>query len=275
MLVARFDDRKQYSVMTLMTAAFYFSDLWFITLPLWSLVLAALLFDEDLVLNRWEFWTLVSAVMAVGITQMWIPEGNDYFLIFYLTLIALQGSHAAAPMAVIALNARHLVGIVFSLAFFWKLVSESFRSGAFFTFDLLFEDRLGPLTLYLAGLPRPAFLENRAALVQLDLTEGFTVNANPVVTSIAQVLTWTTIIVEISVAIVFLIPLKQFRYLRDPALLLFCAGAYLVMPVPSFGMCLATLGFAQTPYRVYKTLYLVAYILMPLTATRYWLLRPV
>ena len=107
--------------MTLMTAAFYFSDLWFITLPLWSLILAALLFDEDRVLNRWEFWTLVSAIMAVGIIQMWIPEGNDYFLIFYLTLIALQGSHAAAPMAVIALNARLLVGIVFSLASFWKL----------------------------------------------------------------------------------------------------------------------------------------------------------
>lgn len=261
--------------MTLMTAAFYFSDLWFITLPLWSLVLAALLFDEDRVLNSWEFWTLVSAVMVVGIIQMWIPEGNDYFLVFYLTLIALQGSHAAAPMAVIALNARLLIGIVFSLASFWKLVSESFRSSAFFTLNLLFEDRLAPLTLYLAGLPRPAFLENRSAFEQFDLAKGFIVNVNPVVASIAQVLTWTTVVVEISVAVLFLIPLKHFRHLRDPALLLFCAGAYLIMPVPGFGMCLATLGFAQTPYRVYKTLYLVAYILMPLTATRYWLLRPV
>lgn len=256
--------------MVLVTAAFYFSDLWYITLPLWSLVAAGLVLDEKAALYRWEFWTLVCSVMAVGIIQSWVTEGNDYFLISYVAVILLVASHTRTPRAVIAVNARILIGLVFALATFWKLASPSFRDGTFFTLNLLYEDRLAPITRVFARLPSPLFEENQYRLDNLVLPEAFSVHISPAVTVLAQTLTWLSLSIELSLAVLFLIPLRKFTHWRDPVLLFFCLVTYLIMPVPSFGMCLAALGSAQTHSRRSKTLYLVAFILMPVTAIRYW-----
>lgn len=259
--------------MTLLIAAIFFNDVWYITIPIWTLTIAGLLLDEKWVLERWEFWTCVVTVMAVALVQTWTLEGNDYYLMFYMTIISLVAAHSKTPAAVIALNARPMIGCVFALAASWKIATLTFRSGTFFLFELLYEPRLQPFARYLGGLSEQALQQNMRAMENLDLARGFSVTLNNTVIHMADILTGSAIAVELMVAVAFLVPSRFFRRVRDPVLLGFCLLTYFVLPVPSFGMCLVTLGFAQTPYRVYKRIYLLAFVLMPLTATRYWMTR--
>lgn len=257
----------RFLVMTLLLAAFYFTNLTSFQLVLWSLVAGAFVFGPQ-TLRHWLLWASLCAVMAAATMQTYFLQGNDYFLILYLSLTALVALQFDRPLNVIRLNARLLIGIVFALATLWKLTSESFLSGTFFVHTLLFDNRLAPIARTLGQLPAISYHANRDAWDNLDLINGFHVLTTPEIQVLAIVLTGLALLVEGMIAVSFLLPFEACRRLRDPLLLAFFVGSYTLLPVPSFGMALATLGYAQATNPRIERLYALSYALMPLTALR-------
>lgn len=256
--------------MVLVTCAFYTTPGWFFVIPFTSLFGAALLFRS--LLYNWLTWTLVTALLAFTLVQGWLLSGNHLYLLFYLSFAALVASLSPKPERVFARNARLMLGLIFVLAVFWKLVGPGFVSGTFFEFYLIHDERLAPVALLLTDLSYADVLANRAALEEVWEEGALMLQTTPQVERLALWLTWLTLVVEVSVAAAFLGPTKWTGQFRDPVLLAFLATAYLVVPVPSFGMGLACFGYAQTSSHRVRALYLVAFLVMPLTALRYHLI---
>lgn len=252
-------------LMTLLTLAFYVPTHWYFLIPFITLLSACLLFRR--VLYHWLFWTAVTALVGFTLAQLWLTEGNHMYLLFYLSLTCLVTALSTTPQQTFALNARLIIGTVFALATFWKLVSPSFTSGTFFTYYILHDERLAPIGMLLTELSRDDIRANQEAVRQV-LNRPAALIIPLGVGRLAHCLTWLTLTTEGLVALVFL---AKWSF-RDAVLILFLATAYLVIPVPSFGMALACLGYGQTSSQVIKTLYLVAFILMPLTSLRYFLI---
>lgn len=256
-------------LMLLTICAFYNTSDWVFALPFASLFAAAILYER--VLTHWMFWTLVTSLLGISIGRLWLSEGNHLFFLFYVSLIALVASHTDSPRSVFRLNARYMIGVVFGLATFWKLISNNFTSGLFYSHLLVTDDRLGIVGLLFTKLSRSDILANRLALTRV-LDTPVELISYPEIQTLAVALTWSTLAVEAAVAIVFLVDTDLARRLRSPILLAFLLGTYIVIPVPSFGTILACLGYAETRSKFYQKLFLMAFIFMPLTALRYYLL---
>ncbi len=74
-----------------------------------------------------------------------------------------------------------------------------------------------------------------------------------------------TALIESALAVAFLWPGRgALAALRDPLLLVFCAGTYALVPVPGFGWLLLAIGIAQCPAerRVLRGLYVGAFVLL-------------
>ena len=254
-------------LMILLTATFYASAEWYFIVPFSCLAAASLLYQD--VLTSWLFWALTSALLGFALVQLWLIEGNHLYLLFYLSLMALVATSSDEPLKVVRHNARLLIGCIFALAIVWKLITPEFMSSTFFSYYLVQDARLAPIALLVTDLTRTDVLANRETLSGA-WDETMTLRSTVRVERLAIVLTWLTFVVEAAVAAAFLIPAKQFERIRDPALIIFLTGAYLVVPVPSFGMSFACLGYAQTNSLATERLYLILFILMPLTSLRYY-----
>jgi hypothetical protein len=167
------------------------------------------------------------------------------------------------------LSARLLVGLTFTFALAWKLLSPDFLSTEFFHYSLLFDDRFSS-KLAAAGILEGTSAElnglAREALVRPESTlQGIEVATNPTVRRLASVLTGWTLALEGFIACVFLAPGRSsLRRARDPALLLFIVSAYAVAPVLGFATVLATMGFVQCERHRAGTrfAYLLAFVAM-------------
>lgn len=256
-------------LMLLTSCALFTTGDWVVALPFASLFAAGILYDR--LLSHWFFWTLVTSLLAVAIGRLWLSEGNHLFLMFYASLAALTASHTSNPRSVFRMNARLIISLAFALATFWKLISQSFVSGQFYSYLLVTDDRLGMLGLLFTELTQQDIAANRQAVAAV-LDAPVQLITYPEIQALAVVLTWLTLVLEAGLAIVFLVNTSVIRRLRSPLLLIFLLGTYTAVPVPSFGTTLACLGYAETSSKFYQNIFLAAFIFMPLTALRYYLL---
>lgn len=256
-------------LMLLVSCALYNTNDWVFALPFASLFAAGILSER--IINHWLYWTLVTSLLGSAVGRLWLSEGNHLFLLFYLSLIALVASHSSKPRSVFRLNARLVIGLVFALAIFWKVVSEDFISGFFYSHLLVTDERLSIIALLVTDLSRSDVAANRQALIGV-LDTPTKLISHPGIQSLATVLTLLTLILEAAVAIAFLTTNKISRRVRSPILLFFIIGTYTLVPVPSFATAIACLGYAETDCKVYQTLFLAVFIVIPITALRYYLL---
>ena len=255
-------------VMILITCAFYTTTEWYFVVPYTSLASSALLYRG--LLKHWLFWTALTALMGASLAQLWLQEGNHLYLLFYLCLTALTASLFPNSSQVFACNARLIIGFVFVSAVFWKVVGPGYLSGAFFEFYLIHDERLARLALLLTDLERVDVIANQDVLAG-PWTAELQFQSSSQVRRLATLLTYAGLFVETIVAVTFLAPLKVVSRYRNVTLLAFLASAYLFIPVPSFGMSLACLGYSQTEDTRFQNLYLAAFVVMPLTSLRYYL----
>ena len=152
----------------------------------------------------------------------------------------------------------------------WKLLSPVYRSGGFFEFTFLTDERFAPFVSWVCGITREQLFEN-AARISL-ITTGYTDNMNPKVQellftdsvrTLATFTTWWTVGIEAVCAFFFLTPLPQSKVsLRHGTLVLFAVTTYLIAPVPGFGCLLMIMGMAQCcesrprTYVIYLLLYM-------------------
>lgn len=254
--------------MALIAFAFFGTTAWYFTVCMTSLLATAVLYRKAS--QSWLFWAVVTSVNGFALIQLWLDEGNHLYLYFYISLAILTALLSRAPAAVFRINARLIIGLVFAFATLWKLFTPSFISGEFFRYYLVHDDRLAPIGVVLTELTFDDVFLNRENLDRLP--EGEVTLIVPTgVKTLAVALTFLTILTEGVVAACFLWFGRRADKFRDASLIFFLIGAYLVVPVPAFGMGFACLGFGQSKWRYGKAAFLIIFIAQPLTTVRYFI----
>jgi hypothetical protein len=234
------------------------------------LVCAAGILDRRL-MHRPAYWGALTGLLVVHHVLMWHVTDNHKYLQTYWCVALGLSRFPNADRMMVGLNARWLIGLCFLFAAFWKLFSGEFVDGAFFQFTLLTDPRFRGFADVMAGVPADVTAANLAALEQLRLPHSaqslVQLEGSPRIAPLALFLTYWTIAVEGSVAMLFLLP-ERFRLsaIRDVSLLLFMFSTYPVATVVGFGRLLALMGLAQTRNRlgVERAIYFVCFLLMPL-----------
>jgi len=210
-------------------------------------------------------WAALSALAALRVALDWpMSDNHGYLLAIWCAALALAFADAR-PRALLARNARLLVGLAFLLATLQKIWAPDYLDGTFFRWafavDPRFED-LGALlgrgaedlerTRMWLTTPPHAPLPPEAAFVE-----------TPALRLAAYALGWLTVLLEGIVALAFLAPpALGLARLRDAALLLFCAGTYAIAPVAGFGWLLLSMGVAQSESARWRLLYLGVFALV-------------
>lgn len=234
--------------LTLLLLLLYGGSEWYTRLPLSAAAIAALVVPA--LAGTPGFWLLCSVVALSGCARDWATADNHKYLISYWC-VAYYFYRRSGDLEGLARSARLLIGCCFLFAMLWKLRSADYRMAEFFHYTLLTDARFS-LLAHIGGGIDPGTLErNRAALhaltfpasslaqVSLHGTEG--------TRRIAVGLTWITLAIESALAAAFLAPASsRLRRVRDPLLILFAAGTYLLAPVIGFGWVLLTMGLAQS-----------------------------
>jgi hypothetical protein len=217
------------------------------------------------VLASAHFWAALAALAALRVGLDWpMSDNHGYLLAIWCSALAVACADAR-PRAVLARNARLLVGIAFALATLQKAFSPDYVDDTFFRWAFAADGRFEELGRLLGrgadeldrtrdwlsvgpGEPAPA---------------GAAFFETPALRSAATVFTWATLLLEGAVALAFLAPrASSLARLRDPALLVFCAGTYAIAPVAGFGWILIAMGVAQSESLRWRALYLAAYALL-------------
>ncbi|MGL4608769.1 MAG: hypothetical protein ACRCYY_03655 [Trueperaceae bacterium] len=240
---------------------------WYLNIP-FSVALCLSIFFKK-IRTHWLFWTCVCGFCGAYLIVRGIASENAFYLFFYVSLTFVVATLSPAPYLVFGRNAHFLIGFVFLFATLWKIISPDFLSGAFMTFMLVSDNRLGVFGILFTPLTFAEVVGNRELLLNTTNPTNF-VSASGVA-FLAQILTWSTFLVEGSVALAFLTPLPFFSKHRDYFLIFFLLTAYVFVPVPAFAMTLALLGYAQTKSNRVQFIYKLVFVLMPLSALRYYI----
>lgn len=210
---------------------------------------AGSLVHPDLVRRSW-WWLSIAGILGVRILMAWEGVDNHVVLTAYWALavgLALLSHH---PVEAMARSGRWLVGLVFLFATGWKIAVPEFRSGEFFQFTLLADDRFRALATWVAGLPGDVYEANLRAISSIGVLDeapaALPLSSTDRLVTVAVVLTIGTIVVEAAVALVYLAPLAEDRrWWRAATLLAFCGFTYVIVPVGGFGLVLAVMTIAD------------------------------
>jgi hypothetical protein len=238
-----------------------------------GVAVAGLLFPS--LARRPALWALATAAVAWRLVDLWPGSDNhDYLLAWWCLALACCLSVPERERA-LARSARLLVGLAFGFATLWKLVlSPDFADGTFFRTALLLDGRFAGLAGLAGGMTPELFARNERALEAFAAglaTPGLVEPARLV--RLAMLLTGATLAGEAWLAVSCLWPRDgRLRRSRHAALLVFCATAYAVAPVATFGWLLVVLGLAQCEpgRRRTRALYLAAFALVFLYAALPW-----
>jgi hypothetical protein len=222
------------------------------------------------------YWTVILAFFAVGhLGQSWSFLDNHEFLQIYWLAAITASRFGNDPDEVLRSAARWLLALVFAFAVLWKLIGPGFVGGAAMEFITVTDPRMADVVEAAGIQPYGSASEHRTAL---DAWMDPTIAPQPVemavgdlVSGLAPVLTWLTILLEAAVAAAFLTPLpRRWRWLRDVTLLAFVASTYVLAPVIGFGWLLLAMGVVQSDLspKLRNRLYVAGFAFVSLTLFR-------
>jgi hypothetical protein len=178
----------------------------------------------------------------------------------------------------LALSSRWLLAAAFGLAVLWKAVlSPDYTDGRFFRVTLLTDERFADAALVFGGLSREQMAANRDFLTPLpdgaELLNPPPFVEPPRLRAFATAATWGGLLLEISIALLSLLPMAgRAQIARHAALLMFCVTTYALAPVAGFGWLLAAMGLAQCrrEQRVLSSCYVGVFVLILLYSEIPW-----
>jgi hypothetical protein len=283
------------TIVLLLTSA---PDQWYLRAPLIALFALGVVFRSWLV--RPQFWYVVATLLGATVYLNWESSDNHKYLFVYwcLALCCAFSLPKHEQQEALALTSRWLIGLCMLLAAVWKLATPDYTSGTFFHYENLCDGRLAALVAWLTGMTPESLAANRELreLIQSGHLRGLALQSvtladSPRLWWLAQAMTWWTIAIEGTLAVLFLWPdrtkprpvvgvrlgalledqslalpnsFPQVQLLRNSALLLFAATTYFVAPVRGFGWMLMLLGMAQCreDQRGLRLAYLAALVLI-------------
>ncbi|WP_207398626.1 hypothetical protein [Bremerella alba] len=244
-------------------------DAWFMRGP--SLGLAILALVSARLRNSALTWLALAIIVGSGVVYDWATSDNHKWLIGYWMLATACACWAKQDrQEILHANGRNLLILVMGLAAFYKATTPSYLSGDFFEFTLLTDSRFHGFTALLTDLNSWHLEENRSVVMQLLLGSEWdlvprSLHRTESVRWLAWFLTWWTVVIEGSIALVFALPEKsRWHSLRHYLLLTFAVTTYMVAPVEGFGCMLMLLGMAQCQVkdRYFFMAYVVAFALI-------------
>lgn len=263
---------------TLLSLALLMPGSWYVIFYLRGAAIAGCLFAN--VRREPLFWVALAAFEGAGIAIDWTYADNHRYLAVYWSLALALGlsQSGAAQWDCLRVQSRLLLGLVSLFATGWKLSSGEYLSGDFFEYTLLTDDRFSAKVHHLLGVPAADLRANRELVDTLltsvpDLAQPITSGrllSSPWVRPSALFLTWSAVLLEGALALVFLCPTPDTRWghrlnwTRDGLLWLFLAGTYLVAPVLGFGGILAMMGATQTTSLRRANIYFVLLVVLQL-----------
>ena len=138
-----------------------------------------------------------------------------------------------------------LLGMCMLLSVVAKASSHSYLNSSFFHFTLITDPRFSAFTATMTDLDAMALEKNRSQVrdLQLEYLDGDGDGARKLkssekVYSLAWVMTWWTVGIELALAILFLLSGNRLEILRSLILLAFSLTTYSVATVQGFGWLL-------------------------------------
>jgi hypothetical protein len=212
----------------------------------------------DVAASSW-FWYALSACHAAWIISVYSSADNHDYLWAYWCLalaVALQTGGTAGE-GLIARNAELLIGLCFGIAVCAKLLSNRYRDGSFFAWQLVDDPRFLALASTVGGLTAPVRRKHIVARrsVQCGVSTREYAPVPGRLRRLAFVLTWWTIAIEGTIAIAFLAPGNSLSgwspavpvdWVRVGALSVFAVTTFTFVAVPAFGQILLLMALATT-----------------------------
>lgn len=256
--------------LTLILLLLHTPGFWYVQSPVAVLSICGLIYRP--VRRSPKFWLIVTAFLAVGLILNWFSMDNHKYLEAYWTL-ALCGVCSLPESEreqTLARNGRWLLALCMSFAVFWKLNSASYLSSSFFEFTLLTDGRFEHFASWFGQVPRHELIHNRETVqaMVMGYVDGINLDKEALQTSrsirmLAQCMTWWTLAIEGSLAVLFWLPAKaRLAVARDTLLLLFAVTTYLVANVQGFGWLLMILGISQCRRKGLTLLYFATFLLI-------------
>ena len=223
---------------------------WTLDVPL-RIACGAMLLSPVLLTTR-LVWLGVTGVLIAGNLLDWAYIDNHKYLLVYWCAACTLAVSASDPDSVLSWNGRILLGLVFSLAVLWKLLAGEYLNGEFLHLTFLLDGRLETPVRWLGDLDPSALSLNRllkTALSSVPHPEGFVLLAsNTRVSSVALLASYWTLLIETTLAVVFLAPgLSRRSRLVHPLLMAFVATTYFLLPVTGFAFALVVLALSCCP----------------------------
>lgn len=202
-------------------------------------------------LVSWRLWLgIVTIVTYVNLSQ-WHSIDNHKYLISYWTLACcLAVSNPVTAEATLRRNARLMIGLCFLFAVVWKFYAGQYLDGSFLRHTFMTDSRIALPTALLTGVPLASLDANRAMVGFLASwpSDGraVTLASNETLRTVAVAASYWTLLIEGSVALLWLRRPNVPAVARDIALIMFIATTYVLLPVVGFATALGLLGLAAT-----------------------------
>jgi hypothetical protein len=256
---------QQASLLTLAVILMYGSSRWYVEVPVVILSLTGLILPP--LRTRATLWLTIASFLLAGVVVGWTREDNHKYLIAYWALAIACAAWVGDDSPGLVVAARRLIGLTFAFAVVAKLMSPDFLSGDFFHYSLLFDQRFSQKLVALGALDAPSHRFNEVArqalLSPTSQLQAVMFATNATVRGLAAALTVWTLVIEVLIAVTFLMP-ASWRIARasDALLLIFVVSAYAVAPVLGFATVLAAMGFVQCDpaRRGMRLAYLVCFV---------------
>lgn len=222
---------------------------WYINLPELLLGISGLLFP--MIRKHPRFWFIAGIIMFGGCLVNFYSADNHKWLLSYwcLTLyIVLEGESFKTNLAQIS---KLLIGLSFAFASIWKIRSPDFLSGDFFLYTIITDDRFKEFAAWFGGISIVELTSIKQSLSNLIHPLSGSIEFSFIIPQsliyVSKFITWWTIIIELLIAVLFLIP-KQYSVhrLRNPLLIIFILTTYSFAPVIGFGWLLLIMALSQT-----------------------------
>ena len=208
-------------------------------------------------------WFLLTGFTLSRVIFDWPLSDNHAYLLF-LWCFAIFISALKKDKILLTKNARLMIGLVFVFAFIWKaFLSPDFLDKRFFSVNMIEDPRFSEFTQVTCNISKDDlnyFRDYVKQHVDGNLVFAEVINFNlGCINKIAGFLTYYTIVLELLIALFFLIPKKiSISKYRDYFLILFCISVYSVATVEGFVWLLIAMGISQSDN---KKLPILLYIL--------------
>ena len=236
------------------------------------------LLSEELLMRR-SLWLFLFCCMAATIAMQWESTPNHCYFMAYWMLACGLAVGSKDTQAVLAHNARWMIGLSMAFSVVWKLRAGEYFDGAFFHSAFLTYGFFEWVPGAVGGLNEQQVAMNHSiwsAFRNLppDQTSA-TLYSSPTLNTFAQAVSHGALVIEGLVTLTILSKVPRFLFqLRDWFLMAFLATAYWLAPIDRFAFALTILGLAQCDWQNprHKWLYLAIFcFLVPvIVSTRYW-----